>query len=80
MVPFTAGMWDRIVQKAPSAYYGTLVPVLSTLVGRTIHVASRAVVDLGEVELARQRRGSDRFKGKREGLLSVYRWRVKAAQ
>lgn len=67
MVPFTAGMWDHIIQKAPSASYGTLLPVLSTRVGRTVHVAAWAVVDLGEIELARQRGGAQQVQGKERG-------------
>lgn len=39
-VPFIAGKWNSIIQTALSAYYGTLVPILSTLVGRTIHAAA----------------------------------------
>lgn len=27
MVPFTAGMWDCIIQMAPLAYYGTWMPI-----------------------------------------------------
>lgn len=67
MVLFTTGMWDCIIQKAPPAYYGPLIPVPSTLVGRTVHVAARTVVDLGEIELARQRGGVQQVQGKERG-------------
>lgn len=39
----------------PSAYYGNLVPVLSTLVGRAIKAAVQDIADLGKIELARQK-------------------------
>lgn len=32
MVPFIARMWDCIIEMVPTVYYGTLMPVLSTLV------------------------------------------------
>lgn len=59
-VPFTTGMRDRVIQTAPPAYCDTLVPVLSTLVGRTIQVAAQAVAHLGEIELARWVQGKER--------------------
>lgn len=47
VVPCTADMWDCIIQTAPLAYYDTLVPVLSTLVGRTVQVTAQAVAHFG---------------------------------
>lgn len=47
-VPFTTGMQNCIAQSAPLAYYGTLVTILSTIMGRTI----------GRNLLARQKQGA----------------------
>lgn len=54
MVSFIARMQDRIIQMILLAYYENFVSVLSTLVGRTIQVATKAVADLVEIELDRQ--------------------------
>lgn len=35
-VTFTTGMRDHILQTTPSAYYKTLIPILSGLVGDTV--------------------------------------------
>lgn len=48
-VPFTAGMGDHIIQLALPAYYGTLAPILFTLVGRTIQMATQVVAHLREI-------------------------------
>lgn len=54
-VLFTIGMGDHIIQLALLAYYGTLVPILFTLVGRKIQVATQVVAHLREIKLARQK-------------------------
>lgn len=56
-VPFTTGMRMCIIQMAPPAYYGPLLPVPSNLVGSTSQEATRAFVHLGKIELARQKWG-----------------------
>ena len=56
MEQFTVGMRDCVVQTAPLAYLGTLIPILSTKVGNFVHVAQTAA-NLGEAELLRQKKG-----------------------
>lgn len=54
-VPFIIVMGDHIIQLALLAYYGTSVPILFTLMGRTIQVATQVVTHLREIKLARQK-------------------------
>lgn len=45
------------MQIAPPAFFGTLIPILSTKVGNYVQEVAQRVADLKEVELLRQKKG-----------------------
>lgn len=72
VVSFTPRMWGCIIQRAPPACYGTLVPFLSTPVGRTIQAEAQAAADFEEIELTRHKQGAGQVQGKeRRSTISV---------
>ena len=51
MERFTVGMRDQVVQTAPLAYFGTLIPILPAKVGNYVQEVAQTVAYLGKVEL-----------------------------
>lgn len=54
---FLAGMWDLVLQNAPSSTFGLLMAILAPYVGRLINEVTTVVASLGEAETRRQQRG-----------------------
>lgn len=63
-ISFTARMCDCVIQASPPAYYGILIPVLSTLVGEIVQWAAQTIADLGEITLSKQYKGVRKVKEK----------------
>lgn len=54
---FLAGMWDLVLQNAPSSTFGLLMAILAPYVGRLINEVTTVAASLGEAETRRQQRG-----------------------
>lgn len=54
---FLAGMWDLVLQNAPSSTFGLLMAILAPYVGRLINEVTTVVASLGEAETRRQQMG-----------------------
>ena len=51
---FTAGMRAKILQLAPSNRYGTLVSMLSLVLGQAMYKVGQSVADLGDTDKSQE--------------------------
>lgn len=53
----TAGMWDFVLQNAPSSAFGSPMAILAPYVGGPMNEVTSMVASWGEAETQRQQRG-----------------------
>lgn len=54
---FLAGMWDLVLQNAPSSTFGLLMAILAPYVGRLINEVTTVAASLGELKPGGSREG-----------------------